>query len=370
MDWDAPTISLSDDGTVSITEQGFRLSGTDQGSPVTIPWSRVAEIRGMKQDLFAYDRIWLGLRLCDPPQVVGINEEDEGYFSFREAITAQFSPLRSNWFLLLMAPAFEENLLTIWQRDPEPFLKLEANDPKATTEKIATSVVVPTLNEALNLPTLVERVFAALDPCENEMIIVDDNSRDDTPQVIRELKRQYPIECWVRTQNRGLATAVIYGMDRARGRRIVVMDADLSHPPEKIPALVAALDDPKTNMAIGSRFVTGGEVDLHWPLHRRLNSLFGRLLARPLTPVRDMMAGFFAIRRDDLNLSTLDPIGYKIALEMIVRHNWRNVVEIPITFSDRQAGQTKLSVAEQLRYLRHLSRLYPAAIRRRLFGAK
>lgn len=102
----------------------------------------------------------------------------------------------------------------------------------------------------------------------------------------------------------------------------------------------------------------GGEVDLHWPLHRRLNSLVGRLLARPLTPVRDMMAGFFCVRRADLKLDLLKPVGYKIALELIVRHGWKNVVEVPITFSDRAAGKTKLSVGEQLRYLRHLWRLY------------
>jgi dolichol-phosphate mannosyltransferase len=155
-----------------------------------------------------------------------------------------------------------------------------------------------------------------------------------------------------------LATAVIRGLREARGDLLVSLDADLSHPPESIPALLDALRDPRVNMAIGSRFVPGGRVDLHWPLHRRLNSLVARLLARPLTPVRDMMSGFFAVRRKDLRFEGLDPIGYKIALELIVRHGWKNVVEIPITFSDRAAGKTKLSVAEQLRYLRHLARLY------------
>ncbi|MGE3180155.1 MAG: polyprenol monophosphomannose synthase [Phycisphaerae bacterium] len=370
MDLDVPHLVAANGAEISVTSEGFSVSGTWDGPPASIRWSEIGEIIGKKQDLFAIDRMWLVFRRVDPPDLLAISEENPGFLQVKSAMTEHFRHLRSHWYFHLMAPAFEENQFSIWQSDPDPFLALEAEDPKATSEKIATTVVVPTLNEALNLPALVERVFAALDPSCNEMIIVDDNSRDNTNEVIRDLKKKYPIECWVRTADRGLATAVIYGMDRARGRRIVVMDADLSHPPEKIPELVAALDDPQVNMAIGSRFVPGGEVDLHWPLHRRLNSLFGRMLARPLTSVRDMMSGFFAVRRDDLNLSALRPIGYKIALEMIVRHNWHNVVEIPITFSDRQAGQTKLSVAEQLRYLRHLSRLYPAAVRRRIFGAK
>jgi dolichol-phosphate mannosyltransferase len=166
------------------------------------------------------------------------------------------------------------------------------------------------------------------------------------------------MRCIVRTAERGLATAVIAGLRAARGELAVVMDADLSHPPEAIPELCAALADARVQMAIGSRFVPGGRVDLHWPLHRRLNSLAGRLLARPLTHVRDMMSGFFCVRRRELRLETLRPVGYKIALELIVRHGWRNVLEVPITFADRAAGETKLNVAEQVRYLRHLARLY------------
>lgn len=225
-------------------------------------------------------------------------------------------------------------------------------------EPLRLSVVVPTYNERDNLPTLAERVFKNCDPRTSELIIVDDASPDGTARVASELAARYPVRCVVRTNDRGLATAVVAGFDAARGTSVVVMDADLSHPPEHIPNLLAPLDNPTVNMVIGSRFVPGGRVDLDWPLHRRLNSWCGRMLARPLTSVRDMMAGFFAVRRADLNLAPLDPIGYKIALELIVRHRWRNVVEVPITFCDRAAGQTKLNLAEQLRYVRHLWRLY------------
>ncbi|RMF76059.1 MAG: polyprenol monophosphomannose synthase [Planctomycetota bacterium] len=223
------------------------------------------------------------------------------------------------------------------------------------------SIVVPTYNERGNVENLTRRIFENVDPANAELVFVDDNSPDGTADAVEAIADEFPVRCIVRTSERGLATAVICGLREARGERIVSMDADLSHPPEAIPRLVAALDDPNVEMAIGSRFVPGAAVDLHWPLHRRLNSWVARMLARPLTPVKDMMAGFFCVRREGLRLDTLRPIGYKIALELIVRHRWRNVVEVPITFSDRAAGQTKLTVGEQLRYLRHLSRLYAFA---------
>jgi dolichol-phosphate mannosyltransferase len=229
------------------------------------------------------------------------------------------------------------------------------------------SVVVPTYNERTNIRPLATRLFAVLPPPRCELLIVDDSSPDGTAEVCAALAHaeSWPIRCLVRTGQRGLATAVIHGLREARGDLVVVMDADLSHPPESIPALLRPLRDPPVQMVIGSRFAPGGHVDLHWPLHRRLNSLLGRLLARPLTPVRDMMAGFFCVRRADLHLDDLRPIGYKIALELIVRHRWRNVVEVPITFTERASGQTKLNLAEQCRYLRHLWRLYGFVLRRR-----
>jgi dolichol-phosphate mannosyltransferase len=220
------------------------------------------------------------------------------------------------------------------------------------------SVVVPTYNERANVAPLARRVFAALAAVQCELLIVDDDSPDGTADEARALAAELPIRCVVRRGERGLATAVIAGMREARGELIVVMDADLSHPPEAIPALLEPLRDPRVNMVIGSRFVPGAQVDLHWALHRHLNSYVARLLARPLTSVRDMMSGFFCVRRADLRLAELRPIGYKIALELIVRHRWRNVVEVPITFVDRAAGRTKLNMAEQFRYLQHLGRLY------------
>lgn len=225
-------------------------------------------------------------------------------------------------------------------------------------DKARVSIIVPTYNERDNLAPLTERIFAVLDSSDTELLIVDDDSPDGTATSAEELAKRYPMRCLVRHHERGLATAVIDGLREARSRLCVVMDADLSHPPEAIPRLLDVMSDPRVEMALGSRFVPGGKVDLDWLLHRRLNSWVGRMLAQPLTGVKDMMSGFFCVRRVDLELDQLHPIGYKIALELIVRHGWKNVVEVPITFADRAAGQTKLNVAEQLRYLRHLWRLY------------
>ncbi len=220
------------------------------------------------------------------------------------------------------------------------------------------TVVVPTFNERDNLPTLARRIFAAVDPQHCELLLVDDNSPDGTAELARELSAEYPIRCHLRTDERGLATAVLAGLREAAGELVVVMDADLSHPPERIPDLLEALRDPQIQMAIGSRFVPGAQIAGDWPRSRHLNSYVARLLARPLTGVKDMMSGFFCVRRSELRLGELRPVGYKIALELIVRHRWTRVAEVPITFADRAAGQTKLNMSEQFRYIRHLVRLY------------
>lgn len=237
------------------------------------------------------------------------------------------------------------------------------------------SIVVPTYNERGNLEPLLRRICAALPDRSIELLVVDDDSPDGTAAEAERLAAEAArgpagaarceLRCIVRRGERGLATAVIRGLREARGELLVVMDADLSHPPEKIPELLGAMRDPAVSMAVGSRFVPGASVDLVWPVHRRLNSLAGRLLARPLTGVRDMMSGFFCVRKVGLRLDHLRPIGYKIALELIVRNRWSRVVEIPISFAERAAGTTKLSIREQWRYLRHLARLYGFVLSRR-----
>jgi dolichol-phosphate mannosyltransferase len=234
-----------------------------------------------------------------------------------------------------------------------------ATEPSRKTVDV--SVIVPTYREAENLPILVPRVARALAEAglDGEILIVDDNSPDETRRVCAELADRYPLRLVVRTTNRGLSPAVVAGMQQAAGDILLVMDADLSHPPEKIPELIETLRSEQTDFVIGSRYVPGGGTDDEWGWFRWLNSQAATLMAWPLTSARDPMAGFFALRAQTFrNAAKLDPIGYKIGLELLVKGGCRHVREVPIQFRDRLHGESKLSFKEQLNYLRHLRRLY------------
>ncbi|MDX1642963.1 MAG: polyprenol monophosphomannose synthase [Thermoanaerobaculia bacterium] len=222
------------------------------------------------------------------------------------------------------------------------------------------SVIVPTYREADNLPQLIPRITESLGEAEPrfEILVVDDSSPDRTQEVCRELSRRYPLRLVLRRNERGLSEAVLRGFEEARGEVFVVMDADLSHPPERIPALLEALEQG-ADFALGSRYVAGGGIEQGWGSLRSVNSVIATALARPLTSVRDPMSGFFALRRETVEKAVrLDPVGYKIALELIVRCDCRAVVEVPILFGTRRHGESKLDLRQRWLYLRHLGRLY------------
>lgn len=191
---------------------------------------------------------------------------------------------------------------------------------------------------------------------ELEVILVDDNSRDGTAEAVANLNRPW-VRLIVREHERGLSSAVMRGLRESTNEVAVVMDADLSHPPERIPDLVRALQSGN-EFVIGSRYVKGGSTDAEWGVLRWLNSKVATWLARPFTTAKDPMAGFFAFRRAALQTAApLNPVGYKIGLELIVKCRFRNVAEVPIHFEDRKHGESKLSFKEQLRYIQHLGRL-------------
>ena len=223
------------------------------------------------------------------------------------------------------------------------------------------SVVVPCYREAENLRALVPRIAAALDAVHlpGEIIVVDDDSRDGTMAVCAQLAQVFPLRLITRHDERGLSSAVICGLRAATGKTLVVMDADLSHPPEAIPEIVAACRKPFVDFVIGSRYTRGGSISQTWSTFRRANSGVASMLARGLTAARDPMSGFFALERSTFESATeLSPIGYKIGLELIVRCECRRIVEVPIHFEDRVAGESKLTMIQQWHYLRHLARLY------------
>jgi len=222
------------------------------------------------------------------------------------------------------------------------------------------SIIVPTYHEAQNIPLLVERIDQAMKsvPLPYEIIVVDDNSQDGIVDAVETLKSTCDIKIVVRQNEKGLSSAVLEGFRRAAGDILVVMDADLSHPPEKIPHLVNSIIANKSQFALGSRFVKGGSAP-YFNFYRRMNALISKLLARPLTPVKDPMAGFFALPKYILkDQARLNPLGFKIGLEIMVKCAPRNIVEIPIDFQERIYGESKLSLTEQIKYVVHLKRLY------------
>ena len=162
----------------------------------------------------------------------------------------------------------------------------------------------------------------------------------------------------VRTTDRGLSQAVLEGLRGARGEVLVCMDADLSHPPEAIPAMLAKLAEG-ADFVIGSRYTEGGSTADDWGFLRWINSRVATWLARPLTHVSDPMSGFFALRRATFEAGRdFNPVGYKIGLELVVKCRCERVVEVPIHFADRRFGESKLTLRQQLLYLSHLWRLY------------
>jgi dolichol-phosphate mannosyltransferase len=225
------------------------------------------------------------------------------------------------------------------------------------------SIVVPTFREVENIPILVARITSALASAgENayEIIIVDDNSQDGTEKAVSTAAAGgHSVRLITRTQERGLSSAVIRGFTEARGDILVCMDADLSHPPEALPQLIDTLrGDPSVDFVIGSRYVPGAGTDQNWGMFRWLNSKVATLMARPFTSARDPMAGYFALPRSVFaRAGPLNPIGYKIGLELMVKCRCRKVREVPIYFADRKRGESKLNLKEQISYIRHLKHL-------------
>ncbi len=223
------------------------------------------------------------------------------------------------------------------------------------------SIVVPTYREADNLALVAEAVDEALsDPgYDYELLFIDDDSRDGSDEICAELSTRFPVQIVVRKGERGLATAVIHGISVASGDIVVVMDADLA-----IPAMIARLQSGESDFVLGSRYVEGGSIHDDWSVFRQLNSIIPSLMAKPLCPLKDPMSGFFAIRRTEMPpTNRLSPVGYKIALEIFVKGGFNQPSEVPIHFSDRQHGESKLSLKEQLNFLRHLARLYAYKLR-------
>lgn len=215
------------------------------------------------------------------------------------------------------------------------------------------SIVVPTLNEEENIVPLVSQITACAVPFR-EILFVDDHSSDGTRDKIRSLQATQPIRLVERNEGDiGLAGAIMSGARAAQGEILVVIDADLSHPPERIKDLLAPLFRGTADLVVGSRYVSGGSTP-GWPVWRRIVSRAGAALAYPLTGLHDSMCGFFAIRRGQLLELAPQTSGFKIVFETMVRAGGTlRVREIPIVFRERVRGKSKMSFGIALRFFLH-----------------
>jgi len=220
------------------------------------------------------------------------------------------------------------------------------------------SIVSPTYNESENIRLLIERISQVMSGREYEIIVVDDNSPDGTEGVAKELSKKYPVKVLVRNGKFGLASAILTGFEHARGNILGVIDADLQHPPEYLLEFVKAIEQSGCDIVVGSRYTNGGGIE-GWSKKRMLTSKVAVLLALPLVRgVRDPMSGFFFLKRSVIEGVRLNPTGYKLGLEILVKGNYNKVKEIPYTFKQRKNGASKLNKTEVLSYLRLLKDLY------------
>jgi len=228
------------------------------------------------------------------------------------------------------------------------------------------SVIVPTRNEADNVAILARRLADSLSDAglRAELIFVDD-SDDETPAQIGKLcSEEMPVVLVHRPPGRrrgGLAGAVVEGFSAARGDILIVMDGDLQHPPEVIPSLALSVRSGQRSIAVGSRYVAEAHPDGLSSPRRRLISQSSRMLVRGLFPsiwtLRDPLSGLFAFPTSVIKDRTLAPEGFKILLEVLVRGQWDEIIEVPYGFASRNSGHSKAGWAEGMHFLRQVIRL-------------
>ncbi len=225
------------------------------------------------------------------------------------------------------------------------------------------SIIIPTFNEKHNVVTVCERICQALQGEQFEIIFVDD-STDETPFLLAKLAQEKSQVSYLhRTAERGLATAVAAGFQLSRGEILTVLDADLQHPPELLPSLLTAVR-AGSDIVIPSRFILGGS-DGGLSQTRKIISKSARFLTwlvlKKSRCTTDPMSGFFMFRKNLLEGKELQPVGWKILLEILVKTSYQRVTEVPYAFQQRANDRSKMTLQEQWNFLRHLCRLFLAS---------
>jgi dolichol-phosphate mannosyltransferase len=234
-----------------------------------------------------------------------------------------------------------------------------------TNKTSSLSIVIPTYNESKNIVKILDSLSTALTREMNaEIIVVDDNSPDGTSKTVEEYAKDpknsgYSIHVIRRENKRGLSSAIVTGIEYAKGDAVVVMDSDLSHPPQTIPQMVEELQNSNCDIVVASRYVKGGSVS-GWPFKRKLISKGATKIAQHGLgiKIKDPMSGFFAFKRNIVNNIKFDAIGYKILLEILVKARGAKVKEIPYNFINRTTGSSKMDLPVCVDYLQSVWGLY------------
>ncbi|MQS07839.1 glycosyltransferase, partial [Streptomyces sp. IF17] len=242
---------------------------------------------------------------------------------------------------------------------PDP---LAVPDPLTPVRAGTLTLIVPTFNEAGNIRELLRQLGEALPAGGRCRVVFVDDSTDETPRIIEDAAPNCPFPVSVihrETPTGGLGGAVVEGMRAADTDWLAVMDADLQHPPSLVPELIAAGERTGADLVVASRYIPGGSREglaggYRVAVSRGATGLTKGLFPRRLRGVSDPMSGFFAIRREIVTAEALQPLGYKILLELAVRCRPRTVAEVPFVFQDRFAGESKSTAKEGMRFLRHL----------------
>ena len=226
------------------------------------------------------------------------------------------------------------------------------------------SLVIPTYNESKNIEKMIQHLTNLLNSAflnDYELIVVDDNSPDNTWEIAQSLTGKYPqLRVMRRQHERGLATAVIRGWQAAHGTVLGVIDGDLQHPPEILLQLLNAISHG-ADLAVASRHAEGGGVS-SWSIVRRILSRGAQTLGLVILPhvigrVSDPMSGYFLVKRSAIAECDLHPKGYKILIEVLGRGTIEQIHEVGYVFQERQEGESKVSWKQYVDYIHHLLRL-------------
>jgi len=235
-----------------------------------------------------------------------------------------------------------------------------------TNQGAQVSIIIPTYNESRNIVGILKSIGDNLPKnITAEAIVVDDNSPDLTGKIVEEYLKNvkkiagYTMDIIHRTSKNGLSSAILSGVQRAKGDTIVVMDSDFSHPPQIIPKMIESLKKYQCDMVVASRYINGGKIK-GWTLKRKIMSKVATLIATKGLGVKtkDPMSGFFAFKKNILKEINFDAIGYKILLEILVKKSGIAVKEIPYTFENRSFGTSKLDRSTVTDYFKSVWKLY------------